>query len=247
MVQGILFDKDGTLIDFFELWLGAAKEVIPEFIRINGIPDTGDMEDYLLQTIGVRGNRVDPDGALAYKSYCKIAEDISNALSEKKIFISGQQIEKQLMRMFDKYVQRKDAALRPLADLKSLFEELKSMGVFIGLATADTIASAKNCLRMLEVEQYFDYIGADDGRLRPKPEPDMLVEFTETMGIPASQVAVVGDTYSDILFARKCNSIAVGVLSGVSRYEDFGGEADYILESIAQTGDLCREISKEEM
>lgn len=97
---------------------------------------------------------------------------------------------------------------------------------------------------MLEVEQYFDYIGADDGRLRPKSEPDMLVEFAGIMGIPTSQVAVVGDTYNDILFARKCNSIAVGVLSGVSRYEDFCGEADYILESIAQTGVLCREINR---
>lgn len=33
MVKGILFDKDGTLIDFFELWLGAAKWAIPRMME----------------------------------------------------------------------------------------------------------------------------------------------------------------------------------------------------------------------
>ena len=31
MIKGILFDKDGTLIDFFSLWLGAAKAVVIQF------------------------------------------------------------------------------------------------------------------------------------------------------------------------------------------------------------------------
>mgnify|MGYP002571406807 CR=1 FL=1 len=36
-IKGILFDKDGTLIDFFSLWLYAARRVIPEFIRGNDL------------------------------------------------------------------------------------------------------------------------------------------------------------------------------------------------------------------
>ena len=38
-IKGILFDKDGTLIDFFSLWLYAARRVIPEFIRGNDLEE----------------------------------------------------------------------------------------------------------------------------------------------------------------------------------------------------------------
>ena len=37
MIKGILFDKDGTLVDFFSLWLQAATAVVPVFLRKNGI------------------------------------------------------------------------------------------------------------------------------------------------------------------------------------------------------------------
>jgi len=33
MIKGILFDKDGTLIDFFSLWLGAANTVVKHLLQ----------------------------------------------------------------------------------------------------------------------------------------------------------------------------------------------------------------------
>lgn len=37
MIKGILFDKDGTLIDFFSLWLQAATAAIPAFLKLNNL------------------------------------------------------------------------------------------------------------------------------------------------------------------------------------------------------------------
>ena len=39
MIKGILFDKDGTLIDFFSIWPEIGKRVIPAFLTLNGIED----------------------------------------------------------------------------------------------------------------------------------------------------------------------------------------------------------------
>ena len=39
-IKGILFDKDGTLIEFHSFWVQAAKRVVPEFLTENQIsPD----------------------------------------------------------------------------------------------------------------------------------------------------------------------------------------------------------------
>lgn len=236
MIKGILFDKDGTLIDFYDLWLRAALAVVPVFMEKNGIAADDGMEEYLLETLGVRDGEVEPNGALAYKSYGEIAADLSDALAKKGMVLPVEQIEVQIVTLFEDYVSRKDVAVKPLADLKELFGILKRQGISIGLATADTAASARNCLEALGVMEYFDYVGADDGSCRPKPAPDMLLRFAGKMEIMPEEVMVVGDTYNDIRFAKTCGSIAGGVLSGVSRAEDYQGEADYVLESVAALG-----------
>lgn len=43
---------------------------------------------------------------------------------------------------------------------------------------------------------------------------------------------MVGDTLTDVTFARNSNIKVVGVLSGASRKEDFEGKTDYILDSM---------------
>ena len=54
MIKGILFDKDGTLIDFFAVWPVLAREVIPKFIRQNEIFDEdGSIQKDLLERIGL--------------------------------------------------------------------------------------------------------------------------------------------------------------------------------------------------
>ena len=53
MIRGILFDKDGTLVDFFSLWLQAALAVTPAFLEENHIQPDKDMTDYVLRAMGV--------------------------------------------------------------------------------------------------------------------------------------------------------------------------------------------------
>ena len=93
-----------------------------------------------------------------------------------------------------------------------------------------------------DVLEKFDYVGADDGVLRPKPEADMFLEFQKKFGLKQQEIAVVGDTYNDIRFARENGGVAIGVLSGVSQEADFCGEADYILNSVGELPQLLEQI-----
>ena len=121
MIKGILFDKDGTLIDFFSLWLGAAKAVV-----------------------------IDPYGGLAYKSYSEIALDITDELSREQIYLDSRKVRMQLERLFAEYVTESQAQYVETADIKAVLDSLKQRNIWIGLATADTVPSAKNCLKRLE-------------------------------------------------------------------------------------------------
>lgn len=233
-IKGILFDKDGTLIDFFSLWVEAARKVIPEFILRNHLEADQQLDRLLYEAIGMKGDRIDPDGGLAYKSYREIAEDLRMALETRKIEMTGNFIEQQIKELFLKNTQGKDANIVPITELPSLFEELKKKDLYIGMATADTRQSAEQCMNQLGVLEYLDYIGGDDGKRRPKPYPDMLFDFAEQSGILPQEVLVAGDTRNDMVFAEKAGATSVGVLSGVSCEKDLIAFADYILPSVKE-------------
>lgn len=242
MIKGILFDKDGTLVDFFSLWLQAAKAVVPEFLYENQIEATEEMKEYVLKAMGVENGKVDPRGALAYKSYQEIAKDLCNALLEKGFRLHPVKAQKQLEHLFDETVAGGQVSYKQLTDIKAVMRILREKGISIGLATADTMRSARNCLEALGTYQQFDYVGADDGVKRPKPEADMFLEFQRKFQLKPEEIAVVGDTYNDMVFAKNNGGIAIGVLSGVSQEADLCEKADYILHSVQELPELLEKL-----
>lgn len=240
MIKGILFDKDGTLIDFFSLWLGAAKSFVTQFFKENNLSE--EVKECVFHAMGIENGEIDPHGGLAYKSYSEIAMDITDELSREQIYLESRKVRMQLERLFSDYVTESQAQYVETADIKAVLDALKQRDIRVGLATADTVRSARNCLQRLGVLEKFDYVGADDGVLRPKPEADMFLEFQKKFGLKPQEIAVVGDTYNDIRFARENGGVAIGVLSGVSQEADFRGEADYILNSVGELPQLLEQI-----
>lgn len=230
-IKGILFDKDGTILKFQDLWLDAAKHVIREFILINHIPQSEEMQSFLLKAMGVENDIINPDGALAYMTYEQIGAIVAAAMWEKnpEWGISDELAGRQMSVLFETVLTKEQLACTPTCDLKKLFQELKKRGIYIGLATADNLPVTKQCLKQLDVEDVFDFIGCDDGIMHHKPHSDMFNAFCEKYHLKPQEVAVVGDTANDMYFARNGGGIAVGTLSGLGKKETFKGLADYII------------------
>lgn len=239
-IKGILFDKDGTLIDFNAVWLTAAKEVVRFFIQINGLEYSTEVEKRIYQAIGMEQERVIPNGPLAYQTYYEIGTGICKELQKMQIELDTKLVERQLSVLFESVCARKDFSYHPIVDLKPLFTQLSENGLKIGLATADTKSSVERCFTSLGVLDDFEYLGYDDGTLQPKPAGDMFFAFAKKCSLKPSEILVVGDTKNDMIFAHRYGGIGVGVLSGVSKKQDFGKEADFVVDTVAELPDLLR-------
>jgi GntR family transcriptional regulator/MocR family aminotransferase len=80
MIKGILFDKDGTLIDF-SLWRNAGINVIETILKEYNIED-GKLNIDLQRAIGIKEKGVEPFGALAYGSHEDVAHELHTVLKK---------------------------------------------------------------------------------------------------------------------------------------------------------------------
>lgn len=233
-IKGILFDKDGTLIDFQSLWLQAANEVTDLLIRINGLEKSVKKRNFILRAMGVKDGKVIPDGPLAYQTYAEIGEAIHAALKKQKDEVDPVLLAEQMSVLFESVTARGDFEYREIVPLRPLFDTLHQMKIKIGLATADTDTSVRRCFQKIGILEMFDFLGCDDGKLKPKPEKDMFEKFRGKFAMQPQEILVVGDTKNDMIFAHICGGTGIGVLSGLAKKEDFEGEADEILSSIGE-------------
>ncbi|KMZ41479.1 hypothetical protein ABH14_06780 [Brevibacillus brevis] len=238
-IKGILFDKDGTLLDFHAFFVPVARQLVTQLLDDLGLSDDRQLEQELLKVIGLRETQVDPKGILASGTSRDIYEAFSELLQDKHVRADRlKQLESWVPEKLYELTKSSAAQIQPTADLKKLFAQLQSLGMKVGIATADDWESTVYGLKSLGIHDYFEFIGTSD-HYDKKPDPCMLHAFCEKHQLDTTEVAVVGDTVVDLLLARNGTAgLAVGVLSGVSGTSELEELADILLHSV---GDIVRE------
>ena len=229
MTKGILFDKDGTLIDF-SLWRNAGINVIQTIMNEYNLNDDK-LNTELQRAIGVKEKGVEPFGALAYGSHEDVACGLHTVL-RKHIKIDLDEFEKHVVDLMRKEILRDDVEYKEIVSIRSLYEHLKANNIKMGMATSDSKQSVMHMINKLKLHDCFDFIGSHDGTMNMKPHKDMCMRFCSMYGLEPREVAIVGDCYSDMLFALNSGAIGVGVLSGVSSKINLKDVANVIIPSV---------------
>jgi phosphoglycolate phosphatase len=224
-IRGILFDKDGTLIDVIGTWLPVYREMLAE-----AFPGRQSHWDEVLLESGY-----DPE-ANNFKANSLMAAGTTDQLVD--LWWPGlSETERRLMieRVDHDFRTRSVKYLQPLIELEPLFRDLKARNMRIGIATNDNEASARNHVRLLKLDHVVDFVAGYDSVKRAKPADDMVHAFCQACSLEPADVAVVGDNPHDLEMARSAGAgLAIGVLSGNSTSEDFERLADAVLGSIAE-------------
>lgn len=232
-IKGILFDKDGTLIEFnnlfgatylkmLQLHYDYSKDQATEILmRAGYMPETG----------GCRGGSPMASGTLREVVrfwWPDMAEDEREA---RRKFIDEN---------FDRDAHDGAIAIIPL---QPIFDELKAAGYVLGVATNDIEASAHSHMTKIGVIDYFEMLIGADSVVEPKPHGNMIKRFAEAMTIKPHEIAMVGDNAHDINEARAGGAgLAIGVLSGNSDHDDLAHIADHVIGTVADLLPLLQRL-----
>ena len=89
--------------------------------------------------------------------------------------------------------------------------ELKTKGIKLAVVTTDNMQITRTCLEKLGIADFFDHIYTDDGEVPTKPDPFCVYHFCEAAGVEKERVIMVGDTMTDMRFAKNAGISAIGI------------------------------------
>lgn len=225
-LRGIVFDKDGTLVDFERTWTPVFVESAAALADGIGRPE---MASVWLQTTGrdAATGRVLPDTLLASGTTDVVAARWK-AISPELPGLD------ELVPWLDEFWERRTLELlAPVGDLVGLFGGLRDRGLRLGVATNDTEKAAHATLRRLGIADRMDFVAGYDSGHGAKPEPGMILAFCAAMDLDPAAVAMVGDSPADLTAGRTagCGRV-VGVLTGTSPAEVLAPLADAVVADV---------------
>lgn len=219
-IQGLCFDKDGTLFDFAATWEAWAASFLlrlseGDIARATEVGQTIDFdmrtEQFAPSSIVIAGT----PGEVADALYPHFPDHTLAGLLD----ILNEEAEK--------------APQRPAAPLHPLLTGLRGRGLRLGVATNDAEAPARAHLGQAGVTEFFDFIAGFDSGFGGKPAPGQLLAFARHVDIAPTAIAMIGDSTHDLRAGRAAGMTTIGVLTGPATQETLTPFADAILPDIS--------------
>jgi phosphoglycolate phosphatase len=229
MVDGIIFDKDGTLFDFRKSWSLWAARLLADLT-----PDVM-MQGRLATAIGYLPDSQGfaPDSPVIADTPAEIAAVIAPYLPA----MTPQAIEDRMNAL------AAGAPMTPAVPLRPLLTALRMRGLRLGLATNDTEAPARAHMEQAGITDLMDMILGCDSGFGGKPAPGMLLAFARHTGIVPARIAMVGDSRHDLMAGRAAGMRAVAVLTGVADADELAPHADVVLPDISHLPDWLDSVA----
>ena len=207
-IKAIIFDKDGTLLDFDKFWVPvsvyAVRDILKE-LNATFIP-----EEELLAGFGIKDGFTSIQGTVSYGTYDDMTVSLQEVLVRHGVQVAYDKAKKCLLDAYHAHTDKGEFA-PTCPNLKDILNTLQQAGVKMFVVTSDDSVVAKRCLIKLGIYDYFTEILAADGDHPAKPNPYYINYLKDKYDLQLDEMLMVGDTLADTQFAINGKIACIGL------------------------------------
>jgi len=229
----VIFDKDGTLIDYKAIDFELAR------VRKKSIEDVVGEEFVELweKAVGVNMEqaRIDFRGPLGTSP----TRD-EMLVAATAFYLKGCSWE-QAKSLAERAYSHADKLMKPpygAVLLDGVFETLKKFkksGLKLAIASTDAHTRIVKSFRILKIIDLFDVIVGPEDVAQGKPAPDMILEILKQTECAPHEAVMIGDSISDMQMGKNAKiQASIGVLTGITSRNSLKKVADIVADSVAK-------------
>ena len=230
----VIFDKDGTLVDFTATWVPLIRKRAQFLVKSLG--GNGELEALLLKSWGIDPvtGKIDPRGPCPVSPRSEEIVIGTMALYQKGY--PWDESKQRVMEAFDQADVTTDrkTLLRPVDGIQTLLRRLKRDGLYLALATSDERRDTEVVLSSLGLETLFDALVCAGEVNAPKPHPEAILTLCNRFSIPPGETIFIGDTVTDMIMGKRAQvALTIGIVEGgVTPREELERVADVVFDSV---------------
>jgi len=198
-VKAVVFDLDGTIVNFNLDYKSAKAEVI-EFLNNHGFP----------------------------QSIFSINERFFEILKKAEIYMQNHHVntkdfarlKKDVLAIMEKYEMQSAKTTQILPGALETLQALRKMKIKLGLFTVNNKKSTEHVLLTFRLKPYFQTVVTRDSVPMVKPDPVHLETVLKSLKVKPDETIVVGDSTLDMKSAKELNIFAVGASTGLATPEE---------------------------
>lgn len=230
-IDGILFDKDGTLLDFRSLWIDWSKDIITHICSEVNVDDG--LGEKLSASIGVdwQTGNWDVEGPLAIGTTQDLISILAHQLYQTEIPWNAAFT--LVTNVFAKVNAQDDwqNRIKEVSGLISFLKKCQTHQLKLGVVTSDDYEHATKHLNALGIDCYFAAIVGGDQVTNGKPFPESAEVACAKMEINTNRTIVIGDSDGDMILGKNIEAKAnIGVIQESNETAHFL-HADHLIHS----------------
>ena len=218
-IDGIIFDKDGTLFDFHTTWANWTRDLLNHLAASHNA-------DPVALALAIQFDLAEcrflPTSPLIGATSREGAETLAAAMPGA----DADNIEEYMN------LSSAGAPLQPAVPLVPFLEGLAARGLKIGLVTNDSDHGARAHLGSAGVLDHFDFVAGYNSGHGSKPGAGPLLAFARQTGLDPARCIMVGDSTHDLMAGRAAGMHTLGVLTGIAETPELAPLADAVLPHI---------------
>ena len=196
-VKAVIWDLDGTLIDFKINSINARRKAI-KVLRNHGIPkDSLSIQKSILENV--------KNSRMLFKQRGLKSEEIQSIIAEVNNVVISVEHQAALKATLTKGMEEVIAYLKKKSIKQAIF-------------TYNTHANALLSLKTAHIASYFDIIVGRDDISDLKPHPNHVRKVCELLNVDVENVLIIGDTNSDIEAAINVGLHSIALNTNIPKF-----------------------------
>lgn len=218
-MEWILFDKDGTLIEFDKSWEKIGIRLVDKLLDTFPVHD----KEVAHRQLGILDDKIVPDSVMGSGSLGEMIKSFDD--------VTGQDTSEWTRNTSQELVDSREPENHWIDGVYDTIVALRQDVYKIGIVTSDTNKGVTQFLEATQSKDLFDLVISTETHAEEKPSPKVLDPLFEAYDVKPEQVVIVGDTANDMKTAINAHlGLSIGVLTGIAKREELH-EADVIIES----------------